>query len=160
MQSLLVVGAGPVGLTMACELVRHGIPCRIIDKAAERSQTSKALGVFPRTLEVFETIGVIDKALAAGLRLRGLCIHNQKDQIAAIDMGSVASPYPFVFSLAQSETERILIEHLESLGVSVEREQELVGLTQTDTADRSHSARERSRRNNRNAVAAWLRRRA
>ena len=100
MQSLLVVGAGPVGLTMACELVRHGIPCRIIDKAAERSQTSKALGVFPRTLEVFETMGVIDKVLAAGLRLRGLCIHNQKDQIAAIDMSSVASPYPFVFSLA------------------------------------------------------------
>ena len=134
MESLLVVGAGPVGLTMACELARHGVRCRIIDKTAERSQTSKALGVFPRTLEVFETMGVVDKMLAAGLRLRGLCIHNQKDQIAAIDMSSVASPYPFVFSLAQSETERILIEHLQSLGVSVEREQELVGLTQTDTA--------------------------
>ena len=49
-------------------------------------------------------------------------------------MSSVASPYPFVFSLPQSETERILIEHLEDLGVSVERERELIGLTQTDTA--------------------------
>jgi len=134
METLLIVGAGPVGLTMACELVRHGVLCRVIDKAAQRSQTSKALGVFPRTLEVFETMGVIDKVLAAGLRLRGLCIHNQKDQIAAIDMSAVGSPYPFVFSLAQSETERILIEHVENLGVSVEREQELVGLTQTDTA--------------------------
>ena len=131
---LLIVGAGPVGLTMACELARHGVRCRIIDKAAERSQTSKALGIFPRTLEVFETMGVVDRALDAGLRLRGLCIHNQKEQIARIDMGSVASPYPFVFSLPQSETERILIEHLQELGVSIERERELIGLTQTDTA--------------------------
>ena len=131
---LLVVGAGPVGLTMACELVRHGVRCRIIDKAAERSQTSKALGIFPRTLEVFETMGVVDRVLDAGLRLRGLCLHNQKEQIARIDMGSVASPYPFVFSLPQSETERILIEHLHGVEVSVEREKELIGLTQTDSA--------------------------
>src|SRR4051794_2786722 len=118
---LLIVGAGPVGLTMACELVRHGVRCRVIDKAAERSTTSKALGIFPRTLEVFESMGVIDRILVAGLRVRGLCIHNQKEQIAEIEMTSVASPYPFVFSLPQSETERILIEHLESSGVSVER---------------------------------------
>ena len=123
-----------MGLTAVCELVRHGVPVRIIDKAAQRSQTSKALGIFPRTLEVFETMGVIDRILEAGLPLRGLCIHNQKEQIAEVDMSSVASPYPFVFSLPQSETERILIEHLEGLGVSVERERELIGLTQTDTA--------------------------
>ena len=131
---LLVVGAGPIGLSMACELVRHGVQCRIIDKAAERSQTSKALGIFPRTLEVFETMGVVDRVLDAGLRLRGLCLHNQKEQIARIDIGSVASPYPFVFSLPQSETERILIEHLHGLGVSIEREKELIGLTQTNSA--------------------------
>ena len=133
-QTILIVGAGPVGLTAACELTRHDVPVRIIDKAKERSQTSKALGIFPRTLEVFETMGIVTPVLNAGLRLRGLCIHNQKEEIASIDMSSVASPYPFVFSLPQSETERILIEHLESLGVSVERERELIGLTQTDTA--------------------------
>ena len=131
---LLIVGAGPVGLTMACELARHGARCRIIDKAPQRSQTSKALAVFPRTLEVFETMGVADNILARGLPLRGICIHNQKEEIAKIEMAAVASPYPFVLSLPQSETERILIEHLESLGVSVERERELTGLTQTDTA--------------------------
>ena len=131
---LLIVGAGPVGLTMACELARHGARCRIIDKAPQRSQTSKALAVFPRTLEVFETMGVVDRVLARGLPLRGICIHNQKEEIAKIEMAAVASPYPFVLSLPQSETERILIELLESLGVSVERECELTGLTQTDTA--------------------------
>jgi 2-polyprenyl-6-methoxyphenol hydroxylase-like FAD-dependent oxidoreductase len=131
---LLIVGAGPVGLTMACELARHGVRCRIIDKAAARSQTSKALAIFPRTLEVFETMGVAERILQGGLRLRGICIHNRHEQIAKIEMATIASPYPFVLSLPQSETERILIEQLESLGVSVERARELTGLTQTDTA--------------------------
>ncbi len=133
LRTILIVGAGPVSLTTACELTRHGVPCRIIDKATERSQTSKALGVFPRTLEVFEMMGIGEKILSAGLRLRGLRLHNQTEEIAHIEIGSIASPYPFIFSLPQSETERILIEHLESLGVSVERERELIGLTQTDT---------------------------
>ncbi|MGI9087400.1 MAG: FAD-dependent monooxygenase [Chthoniobacterales bacterium] len=131
---LLIVGAGPVGLMMACELARHGVPCRIIDQAAERSQTSKALGVFPRTLEVFEATGVIDQALAAGTKIFALNIRHGEKELVRIDLSTVASPYPFVFSLPQSETERILIEHLDSLGVEVERNLELTGLTQTDTS--------------------------
>lgn len=134
---LLIVGAGPVGLTMACELARHGVRCRIIDKAAERSQTSKALAIFPRTLEVFETVGVIEPVLNAGMRLHGIRIHNRAEKIAGIEMSSIQSPYPFVLSLPQSETERMLIEHLTSFGVSVERDRELVGLTQTDSRVRA-----------------------
>jgi 2-polyprenyl-6-methoxyphenol hydroxylase-like FAD-dependent oxidoreductase len=129
---LLIVGAGPVGLTMACELARHGVHCRIIDKAAERSQASKALAIFPRTLEVFEMMGVSEPILKAGLRLRGIRIHSRAERIAGIELSSIQSPYPFVLSLPQSETERMLIEHLDSFGVSVERNRELVGLTQTD----------------------------
>ncbi len=132
--SLLIVGAGPVGLTMACELTRFGIPCRIIDKAAERSQTSKALGVFPRTLEVFENIGVIDEALRAGQKIFTFNIHQGEKELARINFASVATPYPFLLSLPQSETERILIEHLARAGVEVEREVELSGLTQTNEA--------------------------
>ena len=130
---LLIVGAGPVGLTMACELARHGVGCRIIDKAAQRSETSKALAIFPRTLEVFETMNVIEPVLNAGLRLRGIRIHNQREQIAGVELSSIQSPYPFVLSLPQSETERMLIERLASFGVSVERNRELVDLTQTDS---------------------------
>jgi 2-polyprenyl-6-methoxyphenol hydroxylase-like FAD-dependent oxidoreductase len=51
---VLVVGAGPVGLTMACELARNGVNCRIIDKAAVPATTSRALAIFPRTLEMFQ----------------------------------------------------------------------------------------------------------
>jgi len=55
---VLIAGAGPVGLTMAAELARYGVSCRVIDKAAGPSPTSKALGIFPRTLEVFAQMGM------------------------------------------------------------------------------------------------------
>ncbi|MDQ6808958.1 MAG: FAD-dependent monooxygenase [Verrucomicrobiota bacterium] len=131
---LLIVGAGPVGLTMACELARHGVAFRIIDQAPERSKTSKALAIFPRTIEVFETMGVVETVLREGHRLFGLQIQNREERLAQIDFASIASPYPFVLSLAQAETERILIEQLHSLGIEVERDVTLTGLTHTARA--------------------------
>lgn len=59
---------------MACELLRHGVRCRIIDKAAEPVQTSRALGIQARSLEVFENMGVIDRVLAAGTKAKGVTI--------------------------------------------------------------------------------------
>src|SRR6186713_2454724 len=121
----LVVGAGPVGLTMANELVRHGAGCRIIDRSAQPSRTSKALAIFPRTLEVFETMGMADRFVAAGHRLRGLSLHHRLEQIARIEFTSVASPFPFALGLPQSETERLLDERLNASGITVERGVEL-----------------------------------
>jgi 2-polyprenyl-6-methoxyphenol hydroxylase-like FAD-dependent oxidoreductase len=135
--ALLVIGAGPVGLTMANELARHGVPCRIIDRAAQRSQTSRALAIFPRTLEAFETMGLVDRFVALGLRLHGLSLHHRQEEIAQIDLTSVASPFPFALGLPQSETERLLEENLSSLGIEVERGVELTGLTQTSDAVRA-----------------------
>ncbi len=135
--TLLVVGAGPVGLTMACELARHGARCRIIERAPERSQTSKALAIFPRTLEMLETMGVVDPFLAAGCRLHGLSLHHRAEQIALIDFTSVASPFPFALALPQSETERLLSEHLATLGIEVERGVELAALTQSSEVVRA-----------------------
>lgn len=130
----LVIGAGPVGLTMACELARHGVGCRIVDQNRERSQTSKALGIFPRTLEVFHTMGVVEQMLAESNRLQSLVIHHAAETLAQIDFTGVASPYPFALGLPQSETERLLLEHLSSLGIEVERETSLTTLEQTSKA--------------------------
>ena len=133
----LVVGAGPVGLTMADELARHGASCRIIDRSAKPSQTSKALAIFPRTLEVFETMGIADHFIAAGHRLNGLSLHHRLEQIARIELTSVASPFPFALGLPQSETERLLSEHLGAFGITVERGVELTSLTQVSDAVRA-----------------------
>ena len=128
---VLVVGAGPVGLTMACELARSGVRCRIIDKVAAPASTSRALAIFPRTLEVFEMMGVIDPVLKAGHQLNGVAIYNRSGQIAHIGFSSLPSRYRFAISLPQSQTERLLIEHLAHFGIVVEREKELVTLSQS-----------------------------
>ncbi len=133
----LVVGAGPVGLTMANELARHGVRCRIIDCAPERALTSRALAIFPRTLEVFETMGMSKRFLAQGHRLHGLSLHHRQEEIAKIDFTSVASPFSFALALPQTETERLLNENLATLGIKVERSVELTALTQTSDAVRA-----------------------
>ena len=72
MADILVVGAGPVGLTMASELARHGARCRIIDRLPRPSPYCRAIGVTPRTLEVWEDMGIAREMIDAGLWLEGL----------------------------------------------------------------------------------------
>lgn len=131
---VLVVGAGPVGLTMAGELARSGVRCRIIDKLATPATTSRALGIFPRTLEMFQIMGVVEPVLEVGHQLSGVAIYNRSGQIGHIGFSNLASRYRFAISLPQSETERLLIEHLAGFEVFVDRGKELVALSQTDDA--------------------------
>src|SRR6476661_7476210 len=72
MDGVLVVGAGPVGLTMAAELARHRTRCRIIDRLAQPLPYCRAIGVTPRTLEVWEDMGIAREMIDAGLWLDGL----------------------------------------------------------------------------------------
>jgi 2-polyprenyl-6-methoxyphenol hydroxylase-like FAD-dependent oxidoreductase len=128
---VLVVGAGPVGLTVACELARSGVRCRIIDKADAPASTSRALAIFPRTLEMFQMMGMIDPVLKAGHHLNGVAIYNRSGQIGYIGFSNLPSRYRFAISLPQSETERLLSEHLARFGIAVDREKELVALSQS-----------------------------
>ncbi len=127
MREILIVGAGPVGLTLAAELARYGVPVRIIDRAAHPSRTSKALVIWSRTLELMDRMGCTPAFLAAGLRARGVTIRDGATVIGHNDFDHVASPYPFPLMIPQSETERLLAAHLANFGVAVEREVELVG---------------------------------
>ncbi len=63
---ILVVGAGPVGLMMAAELHRHGVGCRLVERRAEAAPYCKALGITPRTLEVWTTWGLCNKRCRRG----------------------------------------------------------------------------------------------
>lgn len=83
---VLVVGAGPVGFVMASELTRHGTHCRIVDKAPSPASTSRALAIFPRTLEVFENIGVVEAVLRAGHKLYGFNIYAESRRLAQLSI--------------------------------------------------------------------------
>ncbi|MBV9232019.1 MAG: FAD-dependent monooxygenase [Chloroflexi bacterium] len=132
---VLVVGAGPVGLAMACELLRHGMHCRIIDQAAAPARTSRALGIQARTLEVFENMGVIDQVLAAGTKARGLTLYDGDRVVLRLSLQHIRdSQYPFLLILPQSQTESILNARLADLGGTVERSCELLNIRQENDA--------------------------
>ena len=126
---VLVVGAGPVGLTMACELARYGVRVRIVEKAAARSDRSKALVIWSRTLELIDRMGCTADFLAAGHKGTGANFIANGKRIGHINLSEVASPYPFALMIPQSETERLLEAHLQSLGVTVERQVEALNVT-------------------------------
>jgi 2-polyprenyl-6-methoxyphenol hydroxylase-like FAD-dependent oxidoreductase len=127
---VLVVGAGPVGLTMAADLIRHGLNCRIIDKAAAPTDKSKALVVWSRSLELLANLGLAEIFVDTGLKAVGASIYGHGKRLIHIATADVESPYPFPLMIPQSETERLLTEHLSRQGLPVERCVELVSFTE------------------------------
>ena len=119
--NVIISGAGPVGMTLANELTRYGISVRIVDKAAERTDKSKALVLWSRTLELFDHAGYVADFLSAGMQAHGANISNGKEIMARISLDDIDSIYPYALMIPQSETERILEEHLAKRGVMVER---------------------------------------
>jgi 2-polyprenyl-6-methoxyphenol hydroxylase-like FAD-dependent oxidoreductase len=122
----LIIGAGPVGMTMASELTRYGVSVRIVDKAAERTDKSKALVLWSRTLELLDRGGGAAPFIAAGYKADAANFTAGDKIIGRIEIGHVPSPYPFGLMLPQSETERLLEERLAAQGVTVERNVKLV----------------------------------
>lgn len=128
---VLVVGAGPVGMTAASELRRYGVSVRIVDRAPERTDKSKALVLWSRTLELLDRAGSpVDGAapfVAAGFKANAVNFVAADGDIAGrIALDSVKSPYPYGLMIPQSDTERLLDERLGKLGITVERRIELV----------------------------------
>ncbi|WP_407529027.1 FAD-dependent monooxygenase [Methylobacterium oryzisoli] len=129
MADVLVVGAGPVGLTLACELARHGARCRIIDRAPRPLPYCRAIGVTPRTLEVWDDMGIAREMIDAGLWLTGL--RSIVQGRPPTDAPNPALDLPFAaLGLPQYETERVLARHLDRHGVRIERGSALTALRQ------------------------------
>ena len=127
---VLIAGAGPIGLTAAIELARRGIPLRIIDPLLEPPQYAKAVGIQPRTLEVFEGMGVLRRVLDAAVQMRGQIVYVNGEQVGQMDIVP-PSDIPFGFiAIPQYATERVLREELAHHGVHVERGLRLTGFEQ------------------------------
>ncbi|WP_205023398.1 FAD-dependent monooxygenase [Streptomyces sp. HB132] len=122
---VLIAGAGPVGLTAAAELCRRGISCRVVDRLPERLPYARAVGVQPRTLEIWDRMGMIREVLETAVPMKGQLLFVNGEERARIDLELPPEvPYGFA-ALPQYETERLLEELLRRRGGSVERRTEL-----------------------------------
>ncbi len=130
--TVLIVGAGPTGLTAALELARRGIRPRIIDKAAGPAEQSRALGVNPRTLDLLTPSGVTDQLLAYGNRLRRAFVVENGATILTLNIERLKHRYPFMLVVPQSQTERFLREAVDALGITIEWQRELMELSIED----------------------------
>jgi 2-polyprenyl-6-methoxyphenol hydroxylase-like FAD-dependent oxidoreductase len=142
---VLIVGAGPTGLVLALWLTRLGVPLRIIDKAAGPGETSRALAVQARTLELYRQMGLTDAVLQRGHRTPAVNLWVRGEKAARVPFETVGkglTPYPFLLIFPQDEHERLLISRLEALGVYVERGAELAGFEQGPQGVRAQVRRE------------------
>ncbi|MGH3083398.1 MAG: FAD-dependent monooxygenase, partial [Gaiellaceae bacterium] len=125
---VLVVGAGPTGLTLAAQLHALGASVRVVDRQLDRGHESRALAVLPRTLEVLRGLGVSHTLVERGNDAVRLQLHFGERVVRTrlFDIGLEDTAYPFLLFVSQAETEAVLNEHLAARGLQVERGVELV----------------------------------
>ena len=136
---VLIVGAGPTGLTLAAQLQRYGLRFRIIDKLVDRGRESRALAVQARSLEILQQIGCAEALVARGSTTARVMVHFDERAVVEVPLGDVDAAdtrFPFILFVSQAETEAVLIDHLHSTGVAIERGVELLG-AQASGSDRA-----------------------
>ena len=131
---VLVVGAGPTGMTAAMELARFGIPVRLVDKKPKPDTTSRAIGVQARTLELFEQRGLADEMVKNGNQSPGTSIYGGGKRVARLDESHLDSRYAYILFISQAETERVLREQLGRAGVAIERPVEMAAFAQKESS--------------------------
>lgn len=131
---VLIVGAGPVGLTTACELAAHGVSCTIIDKNTSPNTFSKAFAVHSRTLEVFKRMGLEKQILNAGKKVEEANFYDEGKKFLSTQFSKLKEYYPFLIALPQNRVEAILENKLNELGVYVTRGVSLLGIKPLEQA--------------------------
>lgn len=131
-QPVLVVGAGPVGLTLALALRQQDIAVRVVERMEKPTELSKALVIWPRTLELLDLQGCVEPFLKAGIQGRGARIQAGQHLLAALPFAKVPSAFPYALLIPQNHTEAVLTQLLAERGVSVERQVELSRFTASD----------------------------
>lgn len=135
---VIIVGAGPTGLTAAVELARQGVVPTVIDKRTEPSGFSRAVGITPSSLKLLSPSGVTDQLLEAGPVLKGICAYFDRQQLLSLDFSEHRSrfdPYDYktpLHCLPQDKTESILTRQFASMGGKIQFGVECLDLKQNE----------------------------
>jgi 2-polyprenyl-6-methoxyphenol hydroxylase-like FAD-dependent oxidoreductase len=129
---VLVIGAGPTGLTLAASLLNKGIHVTLVDRQAEGANTSRAAGVNARTLEVLEPLDVTRRLVKEGIEAPRFVIRDGAKVLLTLDFSGLDTAYPYTLLAPQSTTERLLLDRLRELGGDVIRPKVLDTITQDD----------------------------
>lgn len=136
---IIIVGAGPTGLAMACFLTHLNIPFRIFEKSTPPCTHSKALAVQAKTLECLDKIGLAKTFVQKGSPIQHLHIHQGKKHLIHLDVSEkIKSPFNFTLALSQHETETIFLEYLKEKNIQIEIEVEIKGIEKKDTSTLVH----------------------
>lgn len=127
---VLIVGAGPVGLTAAVVLTRLGHDVVIVDSQAEGANTSRAAVVHSHTLELLEPYGVTRSLVDRGLHTPDFTIRDRDQVLIAVPFDRLPTAYPYTLMISQADTEKFLLRRLTELGVPVRRPVEVTTVTQ------------------------------
>jgi 2-polyprenyl-6-methoxyphenol hydroxylase-like FAD-dependent oxidoreductase len=127
---VLIVGAGPVGLFLANECARRGLRFRLIEARSSQSVHSKALAIFPRTLEIFDMAGLVGPFMEIANRVTSVTVVTHGRTLAHMRFAPEESPYPLIAMVPQDVTERLLVEQLQHKGGAVEYETSFVSAVQ------------------------------
>jgi 2-polyprenyl-6-methoxyphenol hydroxylase-like FAD-dependent oxidoreductase len=127
---VLIVGAGPTGLTLGATLTKRGVAATVVDAQAAGENTSRACAIASRTLEVLERIDVSHHFVAQGIHNPRFSMRDRERVLIPIDFSTLPTSYPYTLTLSQADTERILLDRLTQLGGEVLRPRTLTGLTQ------------------------------
>jgi 2-polyprenyl-6-methoxyphenol hydroxylase-like FAD-dependent oxidoreductase len=131
---VLVVGAGPTGLTLAAALAASRVRVTVIDRLAAGANTSRAAVVHARTLEVLEPLGATRPLIERGLQAQRFTIRDRDRVLVPIAFDKLPTRYPYTLMVSQAVTESVLLKRFEELGGRVLRPRTLVGLTLDQSA--------------------------
>jgi 2-polyprenyl-6-methoxyphenol hydroxylase-like FAD-dependent oxidoreductase len=127
---VLIIGAGPAGLFLANECARRDLRYRLVEARATQSEHSKALAIFPRTLEIFDMAGVVAPFLQVANRVTSVAVMTHERTLARMQFTPEESPYQFVAMVPQDVTEKLLVDELRRKGGEVEYETTFVSAEQ------------------------------
>ncbi len=132
---VIIVGAGPTGLSLACQLIRYGVDFVVVEKKEGVTAFSKALGVHARTLEIYEQLGLAERAVAEGTiaaKARFIEGGEIRGEVDLASVGKGLSAYPYMLVLEQSKNEQLLYDYVLAHGKDVAWQSELATLTQDE----------------------------